>query len=58
MAAVTFNAMPRTEQVRRRLKAGFALHFSEMLDAFVSNRMRRAAAGDQTRWSAGPSKPT
>jgi hypothetical protein len=43
MAAITFNAMPRTEQVRRRLKAVRAA-FSEMLDAFVSNRMRRAAA--------------
>ena len=43
MAAVTFNATPRTEQVRRRLKAARAA-FSEMLDAFVSNRMRRAAA--------------
>jgi hypothetical protein len=43
MAAVTFNAMPRTEHVRRRLKAVRAA-FSEMLDAFISNRMRRAAA--------------
>jgi hypothetical protein len=46
MAAVTFNAMPRTEQVRRRLRAARAA-FSEMLDAFVSNRMRRAA--DETK---------
>jgi hypothetical protein len=43
MAAVTFNARSRTEQVRRRLKAACAA-FTEMLDAFVSNRMRRAAA--------------
>jgi hypothetical protein len=43
MAAVTFNAMPRTEHVRSPFKPVRAA-FSEMLDAFVSNRMRRAAA--------------
>jgi hypothetical protein len=56
MAAVTFNAMPRTEHVRRRLKAVRAA-FGEMLDAFVSNRMRRTAAESKIRRSAAPSKP-
>ena len=40
MAATTFNAPPRKEHVREQ----FGSAFREMLDAFVSNRMRRAAA--------------
>ena len=40
MAAITLNATHQQQQVREHLKT--VLH--EMLDAFVSNRMRKAAA--------------
>lgn len=43
MAAITFNAVHQTEHVREQVKYVLAA-FREMLDAFVSNRMRRAAA--------------
>jgi hypothetical protein len=43
MAAITFNAAHPKEQVREQLKTVLAA-FRDMLDAFVSNRMRRAAA--------------
>jgi len=43
MAAITFNTAHRQEQVREQLK-GVLAACREMLDAFVSNRMRRAAA--------------
>lgn len=43
MAAITFNATHQKAYVREQLKTVLAfLH--EMLDAFVSNRMQRAAA--------------
>jgi hypothetical protein len=43
MAAITFDATHQKEHIRKRLETVFAA-FGEMLDAFVSNRMRRAAA--------------
>jgi hypothetical protein len=43
MAAITFDAVQQAAHVREQLKAVLAA-FREMLDAFVSNRMRRAAA--------------
>jgi hypothetical protein len=43
MAAITFNAVYQAEHIRGRLKTVLAV-LREMLDAFVSNRMRRAAA--------------
>ena len=43
MAAITFTTAHQKEQVREPLKTALAA-FHEMLDAFVSNRMRRAAA--------------
>jgi hypothetical protein len=50
MAAITFNATRRKASLRRQLEAVLAA-FGEMLDAFVSERMRRAAA------QAGPVPP-
>ena len=43
MATITFNTAHRKAHVREQLDAVLAA-FREMLDAFVSNRMRRAAA--------------
>jgi hypothetical protein len=43
MAAITFNATHQKEYVREQLKTALAA-FREMLDIFVSNQMRRAAA--------------
>ncbi len=43
MATTTFNAAGGKEHVREQLVAVLAA-FREALDAFVSNRMRRAAA--------------
>jgi hypothetical protein len=43
MAAITFNAAHRKERVRKQFKAVRAA-FCATLDAFVSNRMRQAAA--------------
>lgn len=43
MAAIAFNATHQKEHVREQLKTALAA-FHEMLDIFVSNRMRRAAA--------------
>ena len=43
MAAITFNAAHQKEHVREQLKPALAA-FREMLDTFVSNQMRRAAA--------------
>jgi hypothetical protein len=43
MATTTFNAAGRKEQVREQLDTVLAA-FRDTLDAFVSNRMRRAAA--------------
>ena len=42
MATTTFNAAGRKEQVREQLDNVLAA-FRDTLDAFVSNRMRRAA---------------
>ena len=43
MAAITFDTAPQKGRVRARLNTVLAA-FREMLDAFVSNRMRQAAA--------------
>jgi hypothetical protein len=43
MAAITFNATHQQQHVREQLKTVLAV-LHEMLDAFVSNRMQRAAA--------------
>jgi hypothetical protein len=43
MAAITFNTAQQKEQLREQLKAALTA-LREMLDAFVSNRMRQAAA--------------
>ncbi len=43
MAAITFNSTHQKRYVRDQLKIALAA-FREMLDAFVSNRMRQAAA--------------
>jgi hypothetical protein len=43
MAAITFNATHQQQQVREQFKTVVAI-LREMLDAFVSNRMQRAAA--------------
>ena len=43
MAAITFNTTHQAEQIRGRLKAVLAV-LRKILDAFVSNRMRRAVA--------------
>jgi len=42
MAAITFNTAQK-EQVRKQLETALAA-YREMLDTFVSNRMRQAAA--------------
>jgi hypothetical protein len=46
MAATTFSAVHQVGQVREQLKTALAA-FRPMLDAFVSNRMRRTAAEAQ-----------
>jgi hypothetical protein len=43
MATITFGTMHQAEHVRGQLRTVLAA-FREMLDAFVSNRIRRAAA--------------
>jgi hypothetical protein len=43
MAAITFNTAHRKALAREQLDAAIAV-CRELLDAFVSNRMRRAAA--------------
>ncbi len=43
MAAITFNTAYQKQHVREQLKAVLAV-LRETLDAFVSNRMQRAAA--------------
>ena len=43
MAAITFNAAHRKEQARKQLETALAA-YREMLDRFVSNQMRQAAA--------------
>ena len=43
MAAITFSAADRKLHIQERLKPALAA-FRAMLDAFVSHRMRRAAA--------------
>ena len=43
MVAITYNAAYQKEHVREQLQT-VLIAFREMLDAFVSNRMRRAAA--------------
>jgi len=43
MAAITFNTAYRKEQVRKQVETALAA-YREMLDTFVANRMRQAAA--------------
>ena len=43
MAAITFNTAHQAEHIRQRLETALAA-LREMLDAFVSDRMRQAAA--------------
>ena len=43
MAAITFNTAHQAEHIRQQLETALAA-FREMLDTFVSNRMRQAAA--------------
>ena len=43
MAAITLNTVNQAAHVREQLKTVLTA-FCEMLDAFVSNRMRQAAA--------------
>jgi hypothetical protein len=43
MAAIPFNAAHQKELARKQLETALAA-YREMLDAFVSNRMRRTAA--------------
>ena len=43
MAAITFNAARQKEQARKQLDAALAA-YRKMLDRFVSNQMRQAAA--------------
>jgi hypothetical protein len=43
MAAIAFNAAHRSEHLRERYKTALAA-FRDMLDAFVSHRMRQSAA--------------
>jgi len=59
MAAITLSAVHQVEQVREQLKTALAA-FRTMLDAFVSYRMRRAAADAEharSRQSLGTSSP-
>ena len=54
MAAITFNTTHRKEQVREQFKTALTA-LREMLDAFVSNRMRQAAAeAEQVRARRNP----
>ena len=58
MAAITFNAAHQKEHVREQLKTALAA-FREMLDIFVSNQMRRAAAeAEQVRPRHPPGTPS
>jgi hypothetical protein len=43
MSAITFNAMHRKGQIRKQLETALVA-YREMLDALVSNQMRRTAA--------------
>ena len=43
MAAITFNTAHQKQQVRKQIEAALAA-YREMLDTFVSNQMRQAAA--------------
>ena len=55
MAAITFNTTHQKEQVREQLKTALTA-LREMLDAFVSNRMRQAAAEAEHRFVRGASR--
>jgi hypothetical protein len=43
MTAIAFNTAHQAEQIRQRLETALAV-LREMLDAFVSHRMQKAAA--------------
>ena len=55
MVAITLNTVHQTALVREQLKTVHAF-FREMLDAFVSNRMRRAAA--EAEHARAPGSPS
>jgi hypothetical protein len=60
MAAITFEAVHQAAHVREQLKSVLAA-FREILDAFVSNQMRRAAAEAEharSRRPPGTSSPS
>ena len=57
MAAITLNTVNQAEHVREKLDTVLAA-FREMLDAFVSNRMRRAAAEAEHVRSLGTPSPS
>jgi hypothetical protein len=58
MATITFGTMHQEEHIRGQLRTVLAA-FREMLDAFVSNRMRRAAAeAEHVRPLGTPSRST
>jgi hypothetical protein len=54
MAPITFDAVQQAAHARDQLKAVLAA-VRELLDAFVSNRMRRAAAEAEHAHSRQPS---
>jgi hypothetical protein len=57
MAAITFDTAHRKEQARKQLEAALAA-YREMLDAFVSNQMRQAAAeAEHARPRRTPASP-
>lgn len=59
MAAITLNTVHQATHVREQLRTVLAV-FREMLDAFVSNRMRRTAAEAEharSRWPLGTPSP-
>jgi len=58
MAAITFNAARQKEQARKQLDAALAA-YRKMLDRFVSNQMRRAAAeAEQARPRKAATSPS
>jgi hypothetical protein len=58
MAETTSNTAHQQEHIREQVKAALAA-YREMLDAFVSDRMRRAAAeAEQVRPRQRPSAPS
>ncbi len=58
MAAITFNTAHQKEQVRKQVETALAA-YREMLDTFVSNHMRQAAAeAEHARPRQAPGTPS